>query len=79
MLNVCVFVFRESASIPLIPLGLKETKDVDYSVPFKVKAQCTTSPYKHTYTLQVTHTPAHRHTVWFGMLHVVEVAPIFRQ
>lgn len=28
--------YRDSAIIPLIPLGLKETKDVDFSVPFKV-------------------------------------------
>lgn len=28
--------YRSSAIIPLIPLGLKETKDVDFSVPFKV-------------------------------------------
>ncbi|XP_031443371.1 rhophilin-2 isoform X2 [Clupea harengus] len=37
-LNSSVEVYQnvqESASIPLIPLGLKETKDVDYSVPFK--------------------------------------------
>lgn len=28
---------REMANIPLIPLGLKETKEVDFSVAFKVK------------------------------------------
>lgn len=28
--------YRETASIPLIPLGLKETKDVDFSIPLKV-------------------------------------------
>lgn len=38
-LNFCFFPFNSgSASIPLIPLGLKETKDVDFSVPFKVRS-----------------------------------------
>ncbi|XP_035252238.1 rhophilin-2 isoform X1 [Anguilla anguilla] len=37
-LNSSVEVYQnpqEMANIPLIPLGLKETKDVDFSVPFK--------------------------------------------
>ncbi|KAM6980456.1 rhophilin-2 isoform 2-T2 [Aplochiton taeniatus] len=37
-LNSSVEVYQnvqENANIPLIPLGLKETKDVDFSVPFK--------------------------------------------
>uniref|UniRef100_A0A8D0CEL7 Rhophilin, Rho GTPase binding protein 2 n=1 Tax=Scleropages formosus TaxID=113540 RepID=A0A8D0CEL7_SCLFO len=37
-LNSSVEVYQnvqESASIPMIPLGLKETKEVDFSVPFK--------------------------------------------
>lgn len=30
-------VFRETANIPLIALGLKETKEIDFSTPFKVQ------------------------------------------
>lgn len=30
---------RETANIPLIALGLKETKEVDFSTPFKVQNQ----------------------------------------
>lgn len=33
------FVYRETANIPLIALGLKETKEVDFSTPFKVHKQ----------------------------------------
>lgn len=38
----CCAPFREAFTIPLIPLGLKETKDVDFSVALKVnlKAVC---------------------------------------
>lgn len=32
----CCFPHREEFMIPLIPLGLKETKDVDFSVVLKV-------------------------------------------
>lgn len=37
----CCFRFanRETANIPLIALGLKETKEVDYSTLFKVQTQ----------------------------------------
>lgn len=38
MADVCC-VCRETANIPLIALGLKETKDVDFSTPFKVQNQ----------------------------------------
>lgn len=31
------FAYRETANIPLIALGLKETKEVDFSTPFKVQ------------------------------------------
>lgn len=34
--SFCV-VYRETANIPLIALGLKETKEVDFSAPFKVQ------------------------------------------
>ncbi|XP_072278304.1 rhophilin-2 isoform X2 [Pyxicephalus adspersus] len=37
-LNISVDVYQhteQSSSIPLIPLGLKETKDVDFTIPFK--------------------------------------------
>lgn len=33
------FACRETANIPLIALGLKETKEVDFSSPFKVQKQ----------------------------------------
>lgn len=32
----CCAPHRETFTIPLIPLGLKETKDVDFSVVLKV-------------------------------------------
>lgn len=32
----CCALCRETFTIPLIPLGLKETKDVDFSVVLKV-------------------------------------------
>ena len=32
----CCVPSREAFTIPLIPLGLKETKDVDFSVVLKV-------------------------------------------
>lgn len=32
----CCVPYREAFTIPLIPLGLKETKDVDFSVVLKV-------------------------------------------
>lgn len=40
-LYLCFFHFanRETANIPLIALGLKETKEVDYSTLFKVQTQ----------------------------------------
>ena len=37
--HVCLCVSRETANIPLIALGLKETKDVDFSTFFKVHKQ----------------------------------------
>lgn len=36
-----VLLYRETAHIPLIALGLKETKEVDFSAPFKVKKNTT--------------------------------------
>lgn len=33
---LCCVLYREAFTIPLIPLGLKETKDVDFSVVLKV-------------------------------------------
>lgn len=35
------FFHRETFSIPLVPLGLKETKDVDFTLPLKVNFTCT--------------------------------------
>lgn len=32
----CCVPYREAFTVPLIPLGLKETKDVDFSVILKV-------------------------------------------
>ena len=32
----CCVPYREAFTVPLIPLGLKETKDVDFSVVLKV-------------------------------------------
>lgn len=37
-LSFC-FAYRETANIPLIALGLKETKEVDFSTLFKVQKQ----------------------------------------
>lgn len=35
--NIFVLAYRETDNIPLIALGLKETKEVDFSTPFKVQ------------------------------------------
>lgn len=36
-MNIVVSAYRETDNIPLIALGLKETKEVDFSTPFKVQ------------------------------------------
>lgn len=38
-ISISVFPHRETANIPLIALGLKETKEVDFSTLFKVQKQ----------------------------------------
>lgn len=44
-------MYRETANIPLIALGLKETKEVDFSTPFKVqKKTATFSPFPSCYS-----------------------------
>lgn len=33
---MCMYIFSEEPAMPMIPLGLKETKDIDFQDPFKV-------------------------------------------
>ena len=42
----CCVPHREAFTIPLIPLGLKETKDVDFSVVLKVNLKAPNSVFK---------------------------------
>lgn len=39
VLHQTVFSFSDEPVMPMIPLGLKETKDIDFRDPFKVSSE----------------------------------------
>lgn len=43
MLQSFLYLYSEAINVPMIPLGLKETKEVDFTVPIQVNMTRSTS------------------------------------